>query len=286
MTMNTNIITGGVEAIIDRASPSANPGDYTSPAGLLVCGRCGEPRQCRIHLLGRDRIVGCACRCDREAYEAERRALADAEAKKRIEALREAGIPDPGLRAKTFSTSDPSPQLSQAMKYVDAWPRMAEYNIGMLLWGSTGSGKTHAGACIANALIDRGIRAGISSTAELMAVAYNDRPATIRRLIGFDLLVLDDLGAERDSTYAMETVYAIIDGRLKAGRPMVITTNLSLEDIRSPGEMGRERIYQRVLEACQPVRFVGQSKRPEISAEKRKILAEVFGAGEGGATNG
>lgn len=280
MTMNTNIITGGVEAIIDRASPSANPGDYTSPAGLLVCGRCGEPRQCRIHLLGRDRIVGCACKCDREAYEAERKALQDAEARKRIEALREAGIPDPGLRSKTFSNSDQSPQLSQAMKYVDAWEQMREHNIGMLLWGSTGSGKTHAGACIANALIDRGIRAGISSTAELMNIAYNDRPATIRRLIGLDLLVLDDIGAERDSAYAMETVYAVVDGRLKAGRPMVVTTNLSLEDIRSPGDMGRERIYQRVLEGCQPVRFVGDNHRPEISAEKRRILAAVFGGGE------
>lgn len=279
--MNTNIITDGVEAIIDRASPSANPGDYTSPAGLLVCGRCGEPRQCRIRLLGRERTVGCACRCDREAYEAERKALADAEASKRIEALREAGIPDPGLRIKTFSSSTTSPQLEQARKYVEAWPQMAEHNIGMLFWGGTGSGKTHAGACIANALIDRGIRAGISSTAELMNIAYNNRPATIRRLIGLDLLVLDDLGAERDSTYAMETVYAIIDGRLKAGRPMVITTNLSLEDVRSPGDMGRERVYQRVLEGCQPVRFVGDSRRPEISAAKRRILAEVFG----GATN-
>lgn len=275
--MNTNIISGGVEAVISKASTSANPGDYTSPTGLLICGRCGEPRQCRIHLLGRDRVVGCACRCDREAYEAERRALQDAETRKRIEAIREAGIPDPGLRSKTFSGSTPSPQLAQAQKYVDAWPQMAEHNIGMLLWGSTGSGKTHAGACIANALIDRGVRAGISSTAELLAVAYSDRPATIRRLINLDLLVLDDLGAERDSAYAMETVYAVVDGRLKAGRPMVITTNLSLEDVRSPGDMGRERIYQRVLEACQPVRFVGQSKRPEISAAKRKILAEVFG---------
>lgn len=280
--MNTNIISGGVEVVISKASTSANPGDYTSPAGLLICGQCREPRQCRIHLLGRDRVVGCACRCDREAYAAERKAIADAETRKRIEAMREAGIPDPGLRAKTFSNSTPSPQLTQAMKYVDAWEQMLEHNIGMLLWGSTGSGKTHAGACIANALIDRGIRAGISSTAELMNIAYNDRPITIRRLIGLDLLVLDDLGAERDSTYAMETAYAVVDGRLKAGRPMVVTTNLSLEDVRSPGDMGRERIYQRVLEACQPVRFVGRSKRPEISAAKRKILAEVFG---GGATN-
>lgn len=280
MTMNTNIISGGVEAIISRASPAANPGDYVSPAGLLICGRCGEPRQCRLRLLGRERTVGCACKCGREAYEAERQAIAGAEAHKRIEAIREVGIPDPGLRGKTFGASAQSPQLAQAQKYVDAWPQMAEHNIGMLLWGSTGSGKTHAGACIANALVDMGVRAGISSTAELMSVAYNDRPTTIRRLIGLDLLVLDDLGAERDSPYAMETVYAVVDGRLKAGRPMIVTTNLSLEDVRNPSDMGRERIYQRVLEACQPVRFVGDNRRPEISAEKRRILAAVFGGGE------
>lgn len=276
--MNTNIITGGVEAIISRASPAANPGDYVSPAGLLICGKCGEPRQCHIHLLGRDRIVGCACRCDREAYDAERKALADAEARKRIEAMREACIPE-GLRNKTFATSEASRQLEQAKKYVAAWEQMREHNIGLLLWGSPDGGKTHTAACVANALIDKGVRAGISSTAELMNTTYNDRPAELRRLINLDLLVLDDLGAERDSAYAMETVYAVIDGHLKAGRPMVVTTNLSLSDIRDPGDMARARIYQRVMEACQPVHFDGPRRRPEISAEKRRILAEVFGGG-------
>lgn len=276
--MDDNIISDAIGIIANKAAPSARPGDYTDHGtGLLFCGRCHTPRQCSVHLFGRQRIVGCTCTCERETWDKEQAAKKAEAEHKRIEAIRAECIPDPGLRRKTFSSSDNSRQLAQAKAYVGAWERMREHNIGMLFWGSTGAGKTHTAACAANALIDRGIRAGIASTAELLAVPYSDRATTIRRLIDLDLLVLDDLGAERGSEYAMETVYAVVDGRTKAGRPMVITTNLSLDDIKYPADMGKERIYQRVLECCQPVRFVGESRRPEVSAEKRKILAEIFG---------
>lgn len=55
--MMNNTITNGIEAAIAKASPVAHEGDYTSPAGLLICGKCGQPRQCRIQLLGKERIV-------------------------------------------------------------------------------------------------------------------------------------------------------------------------------------------------------------------------------------
>ncbi len=281
--MENNIFEAVAETVSSRLPSDPRPSDYTDPAtGLLMCEVCGEPRQHRLHIPGRDRIVSCACKCMREEW-AEREAEDKAtEERKRIEELRKACIPDPGLRAKTFGSSTPTRQLTQAMKYVEAWKQMREHNIGMLFWGGPGSGKTHTAACVVNALIGRGIRAGITSTADLLAVAYNDRSAELRRLISLELLALDDWGAERDSTYAMETVYAVIDGRLRAGRPMVITTNLSLQDVRNPGDMARERIYQRVLEGCQPVGFDGPSRRPGITEEKHKILAEVFG----GASNG
>jgi len=276
---NMNLVNLVASSLGAKLSSAPNPGDYVGPdTGLLMCGRCGEPRQL-IARLPHDRIMPRGCACVRKEWEQKAAEDKAAEERGRIRELRKAGIPDPGLRAKTFDSSTPSRQLEQAQKYVEAWPRMAEHNIGMLFWGGTGSGKTHTAACVANALIDRGIRAGVTSTAGLMAVAYNDRPAELRRLVSLDLLVLDDLGAERDSAYAMETVYAVVDGRLKAGRPMVVTTNLSLSDIRNPGDMGRERIYQRVLEACQPVRFDEPSHRAGVSDEKRKILAEVFGGG-------
>ena len=67
------------------------------------------------------------------------------------------------------------------------------------------------------------------------------------------LLVIDDLGSERDTPYASDLVYQIIDARYRSGKPLIVTTNLTLEELENPGSRDRERIYQRVLERCTPV---------------------------------
>ena len=76
-----------------------------------------------------------------------------------------------------------------------------------------------------------------------------------------DLLILDDLGAERSTDYALEQVYNIVDSRYRAGLPVIYTTNLTLEELKNPADMRYARIYDRVLEKCFPVEFRGVSRR-------------------------
>ena len=103
---------------------------------------------------------------------------------------------------------------------------MLENNIGLLIYGDTGNGKTHAAACIANALIDECVPVMMTSFPRILSGGF-DKSSTIAEMNRYPLVVIDDLGAERQSDYSLEIMYLIIDERYKAKKPLIITTNLS-----------------------------------------------------------
>ena len=81
-----------------------------------------------------------------------------------------------------------------------------------------------------------------------------DKQALLDRMQSYSLLVLDDLGAERDTAYAAEQVFNVVDARVQTGLPLVVTTNLSVKEMQEADSMQLKRIYDRVLELC-PVRI-------------------------------
>ena len=74
-----------------------------------------------------------------------------------------------------------------------------------------------------------------------------------------DLLILDDFGMEHQTDYAKEQVLGVIDGWYLAQKPLIVTTSLSLKEMKSATELSTRRIYHRVLEMCIPVYFDGES---------------------------
>ena len=98
-------------------------------------------------------------------------------------------------------------------------------------------------------------------------------------LLGCGLLILDDLGMERQTEYSREQIFNIVDGRYLAHKPMIITTNLTLTQLKSPETMAEQRIYDRVLEMCVPVCFDGESLRQARAAEKMKLFRELTAEG-------
>ena len=89
-------------------------------------------------------------------------------------------------------------------------------------------------------------------------------------------IILDDLGSERDTAFAQECIYAVIERRLATKKPMVITTNISLERMENPVDVGESRIYSRILESCVPILFKGEDVRKIIAVEKRKKAAAIL----------
>lgn len=267
-----------VVAAANKANAEA-PGDYREN-GLLHCGRCHTPKQVRHVFLGREMTVGCLCKCATEARDRE-----DAERRKREESdrimrLRSAGISSQEFRNARFALDDgqsPGP-MGVLKKYVSNWEQVYQDNIGLLLWGGVGTGKSFGAACIANALIDKSVPAcmvNLSSVLNALTNFQGNRNEYIQGLTQYSLLVLDDFGMERRTDFATEQIFNLIDERYRSGKPLVVTTNLSLSTLKNPPSLESARIYDRLLEMCVPVNF-GDKGRRQAKAEAKMQRAAEF----------
>ena len=74
-------------------------------------------------------------------------------------------------------------------------------------------------------------------------------------------MIIDDLGMERNSEFAREQVFSVIDSRYRSHLPMIVTTNLTVDELMDPTDLARGRIYSRVLERCLPIWVSDQNIR-------------------------
>ena len=262
------------------ANATAAPGDYMEN-GLLHCGKCHTPKQHRGEFLGIVKIVPCICKCRAAELQAEERQKEQEKLQERIKRQRKAGFLESDMQHWTFSADDGAdPRIMRAAKkYVDNFAQFKEQGKGLLLYGGVGTGKTFAAACIVNALIDTGKPCLMTNFSRVLNTLWDieEKQAYIDSLNKFDLLVLDDLGTERRSEYAQENVFNVIDARYRAKLPLIITTNLSIEEIKKPDSVGNSRIYDRVLEMCHPVEVNGHSRRRKKVAADFKGMNELLG---------
>ncbi len=188
------------------------------------------------------------------------------------------------LYASRFDRDNGSvPQLQEARTYVNNWNHMDRHGLGLLLWGQPGNGKTFAAACIANALLEQDpmfpvdVRMATFGTilTALLAKSPQEKEIYLQTLSGCGLLILDDFGMERQTDYAREQVFNVVDSRYLTGRPMIVTTNLSLDDLKNPATMAERRIYDRILERCVPVFFSGESLRREKAKENLNLYRKL-----------
>lgn len=189
----------------------------------------------------------------------------------RRESLESLGLSLMDREAKkcTFAAWERDPQTRRLFeicrRYVEKWEQVQAQNYGLFFYGDTGVGKTYAALSIANALEGKGVDVFVSSP--LLMVDCPDARA-LRQMMRVDLLILDDLGAERDTSYAMERVYSLIDARYRAGKPMIITSNETPEQLRKQGNLRKNRVFDRILGCCWAVKVEGKSFR---AARQKKI---------------
>ena len=89
-------------------------------------------------------------------------------------------------------------------------------------------------------------------------------------------LILDDFGMERGTEYGLEQVFNVIDSRYRSGKPLIVTTNLTLDDLRNPEDTAHSRIYDRLLSMCVPVRFTGDNFRQETAQRKMESMKKLI----------
>ena len=175
-----------------------------------------------------------------------------------------------------------------AYNYAKNFEQMKEDNVGLLFYGDVGSGKTYLACSIANELIEREqVKVKIMNLSQVINQIQKsafklDSNEIIDNLSNIPLLILDDLGIERDTSYAREQVYNIINSRYLKGRPTIFTTNLSLEIIQNPNvDLEYQRIYSRILEMTIPVKVTGEDFRRKIQQEKLRKYKELLLYGGG-----
>lgn len=255
-------------------------GDYRDEDGLLVCGKCHTRRQKIITVPAtpdfpeRKLTVFCQCKCRQAADEAEqerkRQIQAEDDARKLLRELRSQSLMDDRLTGHTFDKIVMTPENSRNYKlgqrYAERFDKMLERNQGLLLYGPVGTGKTLTAASIANHLLNKGVPVVITSFVKILKAMENDRDGMevnrlVTNLVKCRLLIIDDLGTERNTDYALEKVYDIIDSRYRAELPIILTTNLTLEEMKLEEDRRYKRIYDRIFEMCFPMEFTGLSWR-------------------------
>lgn len=273
-----------LEKVFDSIAASAVPAqeDYTNKeTGLLHCGKCHTPIQCRVTLFDKEKLMLCTCRCRQEQIAAEEQARKEQQRLDRIRRLKANGLQDKALLAYTFDKADgDNPALKYAHRYVTHWAEVKAEGQGLLFWGGVGTGKTFVAACIANALTEQGVPVLMTNFSKILnslsGMFSEDRNKYLASFGEFDLLIIDDLGIERNSEYAQEQVYNVVDSRYLSRLPFIITTNLTLAELKEPKDIAHARIYDRILERCAPVRFSGRNYRTENAENTKNAIREIF----------
>ena len=270
--------------VIDTMAAAPELDDYTGADGLLYCGKCHKAKENyftpdKAVIFGRDRHPKeCDCqRAEREKREAaeERRRHLEA-----VEDLKRRGFTDQTMREWTFENDNGrNPQTEKARFYADHWEQMKADKLGYLFWGNVGTGKSYLAGCSANALMEKEIPVRMTNFALILndlAASFEGRNEYISRLCRYPLLILDDFGMERGTEYGLEQVFNVIDSRYRSGKPLIVTTNLTLDDLHNPEDTAHSRIYDRLLSMCVPVRFTGDNFRQETAKRKMESMKKLI----------
>lgn len=257
-----------------------NSDDYIKN-GLMHCGKCNTPKQCRVTFLGIEKTPFCLCKCEQMKRDKEIEDRKQLEREQQIERNRSVAFSDCSeMRYWTFENDNKEkPELSNAaIKYVENFERFKSSGKGLLFYGSVGTGKSYISACIANALLDKGYSVLMTSfaTIENTAFSVSDKQEYYDSLNRYTLLIIDDFGIERKTSYMQEIVYNVIDNRIKSGLPLIVTSNLTNDQLKNPPDIDAQRVYSRLLKMCHPIAVNGEDRRKNKAmqdyAETKAIL--------------
>lgn len=254
---------------------------------LAICDNCKTPLEIILKSWdGEMKKFPTKCRCQKES-ELKRKKLEEQENQiRKLRELKRYSLMDNEFKNCIFENykidKDNHNLYKIAINYCKEWPDMKKEGIGLLIHGNPGIGKSYATFCIANELISQMVPVIAISSIGLIGKIYDSyrkygtegEYSIISTFNNADLLVLDDLGAEHESHREKEKqlLYSVIDTRIRNGKPMVVTTNLTLPQLKEKltTDDGVARTYDRLMGMCTPIKVEGESKRILRAREKQK----------------
>ncbi len=193
------------------------------------------------------------------------------------------GLP-PALLEETFERFDPTVFPEHVRDHMlgvrDACLQFADRvakgipTDGLLILGDVGRGKTFLCSAVANRILQSGRTCIYLTFANLLDLIREARfedsaegRVNLDLLETVDLLILDDLGAEKPSEFVMQELFKIVNGRVNAGLPMVISTNLVMKELEETYDF---RVVSRIIGASQYLKVEGE----DIRLLKKRLAAE------------
>ena len=248
-----------------------------------LCEKCGENKYLMVSFAnGQPFPVPRQCQCKRDETQREEEERERQRKERVIRELKVKGFDRADMQLWTFDNDDNKhpKATSLAKRYCKNFERFKEKGTGLLFHGNVGSGKTFLAACVANELMNQGIPVLMTNFSQIInsiSGSYDGKQAYIDSMGNFDVLIIDDLGAERYTEYAQEIVFSVIDARVRLRKPLIVTTNLSIAELSGTKDITRERIYSRVLERCFPIEINGEDRRKAEFEAHYRASREILG---------
>ncbi|KZL89158.1 DNA replication protein DnaC [Clostridium magnum DSM 2767] len=251
------------------------------------CETCGEAVGIAVKMSFGTRVYPRACRCRRENYEKQQNEDINRQKQIRLKQVISNSMMNSSFRKCTLENWNHKfgneNLYSIAKQYILKFAKMKSENKGILLYGNPGNGKTYFSACIANALLDR-----LVPVICVGAIALTERIGQSKRTWGdegiftvlnalenADLLIIDDLGAEVDNKWTRSMIYQIIDKRNTMNLPVIITTNITISELK---ERYDDRTYSRLTSMCSFIQNTGKDIRKIQGKEKTdRFIKELLG---------
>lgn len=144
----------------------------------------------------------------------------------------------------------------------------------LMFTGNAGLGKTHAALAVAGAALEKGYDVIYISSPDFFSRVETlhfgsdpagEKDALLETVTGADLLILDDLGTEFNSSFVISTLYSLLNDRLGRRRPTILTTNIT--DGALLEKLYTEKVASRIS-AFVPYRFLGDDIRLKKAMEE------------------
>lgn len=250
------------------------------------CPVCGKPSKMMITRPSKfggstQTVVSAACDCKAAEIEAERQkgVYASRQVRERNRYMRAFGNRE---TVGSFEGDDGRNQrlMEACRRYAGRFDevRLMKTN-GILMTGPTRRGKTFAAEAVAMWLHNQGKSVLMDTMAgfvqRIQSAKGVERDALMMRIAKCDLLVVDDYGASRDTSFGREASFSVIDTRVSAKGPMIVTTNLTCGQMADDCLADARETY-RIMERCFPI-AVESEKGIADNADHGAIAGVIFG---------